>query len=497
MTPEALGGLARRGGRGRRRFPRPSLPGLSVPVRTAIVATLVAGVALVAGLVAVEEGLRSVRGEALRQDAGGYAMVLSRGMDQRDVARRGLGAVTYAQLHALLPPDVLFEVTDETGRVALASPELAPFRSGGGAAAFHAVDPDGSLGWLGDATTAAGSQPSLPQPSLPTTVRGTDVVELPGRRAGDVTVFVPVGLLVTPHVDTRLLLVGVPVTLVLVAALVWGGAHLALRPVRRMRARAATISAEDLGLRVPVPPGRHAVADLGHTLNGMLDRLQAADSRQRRFVADAAHELRSPIASLRAVLDVANAHPGRTDWAATVHDAAAETRRLERLTEDLLLLARLEARAPTPEGVVDLAELVRGEVRRHPGRDGVRLAVAGSPAALVPGSEARFERLVRNLLDNAVRHARSLVEVEVTAGDGTARLSVRDDGPGIPPERREHVFERFTRLDEGRDRDAGGTGLGLSIVRAIAEGSGGRVEVADGAPGALLVVELPSAVAAP
>jgi signal transduction histidine kinase len=309
---------------------------------------------------------------------------------------------------------------------------------------------------------------------------------------------------------------GVPTLVVVVWALVRRVTASALRPVEELRLGAAAVGppppdAPGDGRRpLPVPPSDDEVARLAETLNDMLARLDDATVRQRVFVADAAHELRSPLASLRTQLEVALAHPHRQEWTRVVGDCLVDVRRLSVLVDDLLMLARLGA-GPTggpgatggPGRVVDLGPLVgaRAAAARR-----VPVALAGPEGAvgglLVPGSPREYERLVENLLDNAARHAASRVDVRLSRSGEPPEvvLEVVDDGPGIDEADRERVFERFARLDAARHRDAGGAGLGLAIVRAVAEAAGGSVLAtgrADGAPGARLVVRLPAVGDAP
>ncbi|RZS45109.1 signal transduction histidine kinase [Herbihabitans rhizosphaerae] len=267
----------------------------------------------------------------------------------------------------------------------------------------------------------------------------------------------------------------------LIAGVAWFATNRALRSVDRIRSTAEDISATELHRRVPVPSTGDAVQRLAVTLNETLGRLEKSADQQRRFIADAAHELRSPIASARTVLEVALDSPDRANWPAVADDAVTDVRRLQHVADDLLLLARFDAAQPAPTAPVDLGELVREF-------EGVTVRVDGT--VVVQGNRGHLARLVRNLVDNARRYAIEEVTVEVRAEDGDAVLIVADDGPGIPPEDRERVFERFTRLDESRARDAGGAGLGLAIVRDIAERHGGTVQIADGARGATFVVRL-------
>ncbi|WP_239104103.1 sensor histidine kinase [Microbispora corallina] len=283
----------------------------------------------------------------------------------------------------------------------------------------------------------------------------------------------------------RLLVFGIPVLLLLVAAMTWFLVGRALVPVSGIRARLADITARDLHRRVPVPAARDEVAALARTVNATLDRLEKAVGQHKRFVADAAHELRSPIATLRTRLELAP--PGET-----AREALADLDRLQALAADLLLLAALDAGEPPRTGEVDLGQVAAEESLRP--RAGARVRLAADPDVVVAGSRSHLARLVTNLVDNAVRHAASAVEVRVRAEGRDAVLEVRDDGPGIPPEHREAVFDRFTRLDGARARDAGGSGLGLAIVRDIAVLHGGRVTVTgrEGG-GAAFTVRLPLA----
>ena len=231
-------------------------------------------------------------------------------------------------------------------------------------------------------------------------------------------------------------------------------------------------------------------------MNAMLGRLDESSQRQRQFVSDASHELRSPLASIRTNVEVALRNTDRTDWNAVAARVLAEDARMEDTVSELLDLARLDE---LPEGTpieslpeVDLDELVHDEtVRDHR----VLISTTRVSAGRVHGRREQLARVVRNLLDNADRHARTMVAIELhnDAETGTVELTVDDDGPGIPVEDRERVFDRFTRLDDGRARDAGGLGLGLSMVRAIAEQHGGTVTIGD-APigGARITVSLPA-----
>jgi signal transduction histidine kinase len=270
----------------------------------------------------------------------------------------------------------------------------------------------------------------------------------------------------------RSLWVGLPLVVLLVGVVAWVVTGRALHPVEAMRMEAESITHSTLHRRVPEPTTTDEVGRLARTLNAMLDRLEGSAERQRRFVADASHELRTPVATLRAELEVARRAGDEAALRRAVEGALAEEARLETLLADLLLLASVEEAGAGPRDEVDLGALATAEAER-PRPVPVAVAVDGDVDGHVVGSHRQLERVVRNLLDNAGRHAQSAVAVSVEGG----RLVVDDDGPGVAEADRERIFERFTRLDEGRARDAGGAGLGLSIVRAVAVAHGGTVTV--------------------
>ena len=295
----------------------------------------------------------------------------------------------------------------------------------------------------------------------------------------------------------RGLLVAFPVLVGAVALLAWVLAGRALRPVESIRAEVDAITGSTLDRRVPVPTSDDEVASLARTMNAMLDRLQDASARQQRFVADASHELRSPVAAIRTELEVAQRTAGPDDWPAVADRLLVEEARLEAVIADLLLLATLDEGAPMPDAVaVDLAAEAHEEARRRaPDRAEVVIEVDAPMPVVVQGSRMQLRRAMANLLDNAGRHARTTVRLSVQERDGRARVIVDDDGPGIAEADRERVFGRFVRLDEHRARTpaAGGAGLGLSLVRRIVERHDGTAQV-DTAPlgGARVVLDLPA-----
>lgn len=292
---------------------------------------------------------------------------------------------------------------------------------------------------------------------------------------------------------TGTLAVGLPVLLALVAITAWTVTGRALRPVEEIRREVDAIGDRALNRRVPEPGGRDEIARLATTMNAMLARLEAARDRNRRFVSDASHELRSPIATIRHELEVARADPGRIDLD-LAYRLLAEDHRMEGLVDDLLLLARSDEGTLRRRSVaVDLDDVVLAEVRRLRANGGVDVDGSAIEAAQVVGDAGALGRAVRNMVDNAVRHAAGRVELGCRADGSRVAVWVDDDGPGIPTEDRTRVFERFTRLDDARTRSTGGYGLGLAIVADVAGAHGGTATVAD-APlgGARVVLTLPA-----
>ena len=293
--------------------------------------------------------------------------------------------------------------------------------------------------------------------------------------------------------------IGTPLLFLLLVLVTWLVTGAALRPIEELSRGAQEITGAGLGQSLPVPEARDEVHGLSVTLNDMLARLEAARRRQRAFIADAAHELRSPIASIRTQLEVGVDHPEVVDWPATAAGVLADTLRLTRLAEDLLALARLDERADQPlhGRPVDLAALAAEVCARYADAR-VPVTAAGAGACVVTGEAGGLDRLLVNLIDNAVRFARGRVSVHVYGEGPWVLLSVTDDGPGIPGPDAERVFDRFTRLDDARSRDAdshAGSGLGLAIVRGTATAHGGTawLEDAQAGPGLCARVRLPAA----
>lgn len=295
------------------------------------------------------------------------------------------------------------------------------------------------------------------------------------------------------------LLVAFPPLVVALAVVVWRVVGAALRTVEALRAGAAEITAAGRPASLPVPASQDEIHRLAVTLNDMLHRLDAARARQRAFIADAAHELRSPLANMRTELEVALRLATRdpeadADWPRLAADLLTDAQRLARLVDDLLLLARTDEteahqRAAEP---VELRGLLRAVAERYDSS----VSVTDGDPLWTRGVPEELRRVVANLVDNAVRHARERVVLSVEPAGDHHVVAVTDDGAGIPPADRERVFDRFTRLDDARARDAGGSGLGLAIVRDLVHRHGGTVRLTDpqppGTPGLRAEVRLPA-----
>jgi len=291
-----------------------------------------------------------------------------------------------------------------------------------------------------------------------------------------------------------LLALGIPAITLLVGLTIWRLTRRAFQPVEAMARQAEAISYRDLHLRVPEPEPDDEIRRLAVVLNRMLERLETSVSRQRRFTADAGHELKSPVATLLTMAEVAEANPQNFDVAELAADVAGQSRRLAALVDDLLVLARTdEHRLELNRELFDLAEVVRVEISQG-GPVSVSIDTNRLEPVQVFWDRRRIGQVVRNLLDNATRHATATVRIETHVTGSEATILVADDGPGIPSSDREKIFERFVRLDEARSREVGGTGLGLSVVRSIVEAHGGRVTVSDDPDlgGALITVVLPT-----
>ena len=283
----------------------------------------------------------------------------------------------------------------------------------------------------------------------------------------------------------------VPLLAALIAVLTWLVVGRALRPVEEIRRSVDHIDAERISQHVPVPQTDDEIARLATTMNRMLDRLAESQRRQQRFVSDASHELRTPIAVIRHEIEVARSS-ATVDWSETAEDVLAENLRMQRIVDDLLFMARQQHHLIDVSTLVDLDDIVFTEASR---RSQNPLDVSGVSAGQVRGDAGQLARMVSNLIDNATRHCTSQVALSVRTFEETVTLTVEDDGPGIPNEMRDEIFEPFTRLDDGRSRDAGGSGLGLAIVRDIATAHGGRISIdqSDALGGARFTITIPDA----
>jgi signal transduction histidine kinase len=294
--------------------------------------------------------------------------------------------------------------------------------------------------------------------------------------------------------------VAIPVALLVLGVTTWLVVGRALRPVESMRREVDAVTAQSLSRRLPDPGGSDEIARLARTLNGMLDRLDSSATAQRRFVGDASHELKTPLATIRQHAEVALLHPGSIDGAALADTVLGEEARLTALVQGLLVLARADEGAlGVTRRPVDLDDLVVAEtarlrgVARPDGRGSLAVDATAVGPARVDGDEGLLGQVVHNLVANAARHADTRVAVALDERDGRAVLTVDDDGAGVAEADRERVFERFVRLDEARARDSGGSGLGLAIVREIVRVHGGSVSITTSPlGGARFVVDLPA-----
>ncbi|MGH2756951.1 MAG: ATP-binding protein [Actinomycetota bacterium] len=442
--------------------PRGWFPFHSIRARTTAGAVLIVGAALVIAAVALVAVMRNVMQTNVRDAAR---------LRARDIA------VTLKEA----PPDairldedddVFIQIVDTGGRVVASSLGL------------EGVEP------LIEGGTEVVRDPAIDDDPFIAVTHPADA------SIGPVTVIVGRNLdlvVETTTVVARVLALGVPLLLLVVGITTWRVVGRALAPVESMRREVGEISAAELHRRVPDPPGDDEIARLATTMNDMLERLESARRMQQRLVSDAAHELRNPISAIRHHAEVALEHPTSTDLRSLASEVLAEDLRLQRLAEDLLLLARAdENRLALDARTLDLDDLVLEEARRLRETTGLTIDTRDVSAGRVRGDPGQLTKVVQNLAENAARHAASSVRFGLRVTDGHVALEVDDDGPGVAPASRALVFERFTRLDEARDRAHGGAGLGLAIVAEIVKLHGGTATVHD-APlgGARFEVVLP------
>lgn len=439
-----------------------------VRARAAATAAAVVTLALVAAGVAQVVLLE----RSLRSAAEATAFELTEHVAAR-LARDGPAEAVRA-LHSTLD---LVQVLDESGATVAASAPLV------GQAPLSSARPvPGEV-----VTEEIVSPPIDPDDTLVVAVRGIMTPDGPRTVLAAVTLN---GVDNSVRTAENLLWLGVPALVLVTALATFAATGRALRPVEAIRARVAAMSDRDLDQRVPVPATRDEIGRLATTMNALLARLQGAQSVQRQFIADASHELRSPLATITAGLDLVHSRNDRD--AARLTAMREEAQRLDRIIDDLLLLARADERGLSPRSAdVDLDELVYTEQLRL--REISRLQIDVDVVAVrIRGDRSQLARMLRNLVDNAVRHSNGRIAIRLRPQAGGAVLEVADDGPGVPVADRDRIFTRFVRLDTARDRAAGGTGLGLAIVAEVVAAHGGGVEVLDHpGGGALFRVRLP------
>ncbi|WP_432840763.1 sensor histidine kinase [Dactylosporangium sp. CA-092794] len=445
---------------------------LGVRMRSALAAAaVVAGASVLSGITLVVAA-RLILMQNVDQSTGERAAQVA--------AALGDGGAGLATVLRPSPRDrTVVQVVDPDGRVVGASAGI------GGAAPISPLRPPAGQTWWEQRRLAAAHGEGFRIAAVGVTTPDGPRTVLVGQAVDEVTEGTEATL--------GALAVGLPVLTLVTGAATFLFVGRGLRPVEAMRRQADTITARNLHARLPVGPAADEIAALAATMNTMLDRIESATAAQHRFVADASHELRSPLATIHVGLDLLAA--GDLPPAAAAHIARlrGESGRMGRLIADLLLLARVdESGLRLRHEDVDLDDIVYAERDRLVAeRPDLHLDTRIAPVR-VTGDPHHLQRALRNLLDNAARHARGTVAVRLAAGDGTAELTVADDGPGIAAADRDRVFDRFVRLDEDRSRRAGGTGLGLPIARDIVAAHGGTLTLGE-APGggALLSVHLP------
>ena len=432
----------------------------SIRGRTTAMAVILVGVALLLGAFALVSVMRGALTESVRADAR---------LRASEVVAELRGGTAPSHLVLATTDDLLVQVLAADGSVLAAGAEtphaaLAPNLAPGGTATIHLSGDDDPY-----VVVAAAVQGSDDARTV-LVGRALDLVE-------ESTALV-----------TGLLAAGVPIVLLIVGVVAWLLVGRSLAPVEAIRAEVEEISGTELHRRVPTPGGTDELVRLAATMNEMLARLERAHERQRQLVADTSHELRSPIASIRQHAEVAIAHPERTTASELADTVRAESLRLARMVDDLLLLARADehslALEHRPLDLDDLALDAARMLRRDPN---LEVDASGVSGGRVHGDADGLRRVVANLADNAARHARRRVALSVIEEGGEVRLRVEDDGPGIAADDRDRVFERFVRLDAARARDAGGSGLGLAIVAELVAAHGGRVVIAESPLGGTLV----------
>jgi signal transduction histidine kinase len=444
----------------------------SVRSRATIGASLVLAAALLVGAFAAAGLLR----RALASDA--QSLLVDRVDGVETLIANGL----LSPVLASTGPDVgQVQVVDRSGNVVAVTPGLA------GTTRLDVIEPPA----VAAETTATvdggaiGGVPGQEYRMVARTVRSA---------VGPLTIYA-VTSLDTSHRAERYLrnsmLIGLPLLVGLAAWLISRVVARALAPVDAMRAEVDRIEAADLSGRVEAGSSDDEIANLGLTLNRMLDRLEEASTRQQLFAAAASHELRSPLSTLRTELEVGLAYPDRAEWTKVAEDSLIEVARLEELTRDLRLLTRSRSMQVSATVPIELSDLLAAEVALRRPQRGITYSTELAPVSITADPDA-VVRVVRNLFDNAERHATSEIRVAVSGDKAGATLSVMNDGPPIPDNERERIFEPFMRLDEARSLDIGGSGLGLAIARSIMTALGGSIVAVPVETGAVFVVWFPS-----
>jgi signal transduction histidine kinase len=437
----------------------------TIRVRIAGIATAVVAAALVAGAGVLGFGMHTALLDGVRASADAYAGDLA---DRVDAAGpSGAGVVRGSD-----DDDRFAQLLDDDGTIVAAS------ESAEGLAPVAEDDYDENR------TVSVPGEDSDYLLSSEDTDDGTIVVGQSTDEADET-----LGTVVT------VLVVAVPLVILLVGATTWVVVGRALRPVERMRREVDEVTASSLHTRLDTSGADDEIDRLATTLNSMLDRLDASQAAQRRFISDASHELRSPLASLRQFAEVARRHPDRVSGEELSDAILDEGARLERLVDGMLTLAKADERSlAVPRRAVDLDDLVLAEARRLRSSSTVRVDSSAVGPARVLGDPGLLAQLLRNLVDNAQRHAAGAVRLELSETPEGVLIAVEDDGAGIAPEQRERVFDRFVRLDDARARESGGSGLGLAIVREIALAHDGTVLARNGRlGGARIEIRLPAA----
>lgn len=448
----------------------------------ALGATAVVAVALIAAGLGVIAGLSAGLTADVRQQAETTAHRVA--AQVTEVAAKDVGGIDGLNGDALGLTRVPVQVVDDTGEVLGTSKGLrdqlvaAEVEMLGDDGSFRDMAVGGLVDEVGTITLPVDQGGEVTDGEEATAEQDFSLVAVDSTTSDGVpvTVYAGASLATTEQSVSqarRAMLAGLPAVLAVVAGVTVMVTRRTLLPVEGIRQGMAEITASaDLSRRVPEPAGRDEVARLARTINETLSALEAAVERQRRFVADASHELRSPIASLRTQLEVGLAHPPLLD----VDGAAQDTVRLQRLADDLLLLARLDAGEQPGDTPVALPAFVREELAQRV-EDHHPVRVTELADVTVAGARGQLARILGNLLDNAQRHATAMVRVSVHQDGDRAVLEVADDGDGVPEAERERIFDRFVRLDDARSRDDGGAGLGLAIARDVALRHGGTLTV--------------------